>query len=365
MPFITLYFLDINLTIFQISLLMTSLFLSQIIFEIPTGAIADIYGRKTSVILCYTFELIAMLAIFFTDKFEILVAIFALIGLSQTLHSGAMDAWVVDQVGKKYSKVYFARNRGMQAAGIIFAGMLGVLLVKQWGLRIIWPVSAFGMVVSILILLCITEDYKPQKVRIRESYKELRKQVKKTLTYAKNHHIIYNLLLGALLYSIAVSFMRNIVYATYLKELGLPDYALGYIWTAIMVITLLASLISLKIGNNKTEKKAIIISYILLAILTTAIILTSSILAMIIILLLTVGIIEAINPVKKHFLHRNTPNKIRASLQSVESMVLALGIVISYPIVGFAIDKIGPQYTFALTGLLLIPAVIIYSKIKE
>ena len=46
-------------------------------------------------------------------------------------------------------------------------------------------------------------------------------------------------------------------------------------------------------------------------------------------------------------------------------MVLSLIAIIALPIVGFLIDKIGPQYTIFLSGIIAIPAVIVYWRIKE
>ena len=53
MPFYVLYFLGIGFSFFQIALIGSIRSVVSVAFEVPTGVIADRYGRKFSVILGY------------------------------------------------------------------------------------------------------------------------------------------------------------------------------------------------------------------------------------------------------------------------------------------------------------------------
>src|SRR3972149_1959020 len=87
--FVVVYFRDLGLSLFQISLLMMMMPLFMLLFEIPTGAIADIYGRKFSVLLGAIIEGSAIISIFFLNNYYTLLVAFALIGLGSTFNSGA------------------------------------------------------------------------------------------------------------------------------------------------------------------------------------------------------------------------------------------------------------------------------------
>lgn len=67
--FIIVYFRNLGFSLFQISLLTMMMSLSILLFEIPTGAIADIYGRKFSVLLGAIIQGIAMVFVF-NQRFE-------------------------------------------------------------------------------------------------------------------------------------------------------------------------------------------------------------------------------------------------------------------------------------------------------
>ncbi|MBD3318331.1 MFS transporter [Candidatus Woesearchaeota archaeon] len=99
--FYIVYFLDIGLSLFQLGLVMAAAPLAGLLFEIPTGAVADLYGRKFSVLLSFLLVAAGYLLLFFFTSIPALIAIFALIGFAGTFWSGAKDAWVVDLIGKR------------------------------------------------------------------------------------------------------------------------------------------------------------------------------------------------------------------------------------------------------------------------
>ena len=60
------YMMSKNFTFAQIGLNFAVFALSRFIFEVPTGAIADIYGRKFSVLLGTAIQGVAIISIFFS-----------------------------------------------------------------------------------------------------------------------------------------------------------------------------------------------------------------------------------------------------------------------------------------------------------
>jgi len=59
----TLYFVDLGLNYSSIALVFLMYPISSLIFEIPTGAIADVFGRKISVFLSYLITGLAFVGI--------------------------------------------------------------------------------------------------------------------------------------------------------------------------------------------------------------------------------------------------------------------------------------------------------------
>ena len=76
--FYVLYFREIGFSLTQIGFLASAFFIANILFEIPTGVIADLFGRKFSVITGYILAGIAMTLIMFSNNFYIILALFFL-----------------------------------------------------------------------------------------------------------------------------------------------------------------------------------------------------------------------------------------------------------------------------------------------
>ena len=104
--FYILYFREIGFSLAQIGFLGSAYGLAMFLFEIPTGAIADIWGRKISTILGWFLAGIAMAAVMFTTNFYAILVLFFIRGAVLTLSSGARDAWMVDLLKYKKRKTY-------------------------------------------------------------------------------------------------------------------------------------------------------------------------------------------------------------------------------------------------------------------
>ena len=71
------------------------------------------------------------------------------------------------------------------------------------------------------------------------------------------------------------------------------------------------------------------------------------------------------SPANMTLFQKFVPTPMRATIGSFNSMLMSLVTIISFPLVGFIADKIGPQKTIFIGAFVLIPMIIIYSKIKE
>jgi hypothetical protein len=71
------------------------------------------------------------------------------------------------------------------------------------------------------------------------------------------------------------------------------------------------------------------------------------------------------SPVERIYFHKFIKGKLRATVGSVESMLIGFIGIISMPLVGLSVDYLGAKYTILISAILMIPAIIIYSKIRE
>jgi MFS transporter, DHA3 family, tetracycline resistance protein len=100
----------------------TALELAYFAFEIPTGIVADTYGRRLSTIIGIFGLGLGFVVTGFANGVGLVLAAAAFMGFAWTFKSGAEDAWITDEVGVERSGPAF--QAGAQAARI--GGLLGI-----------------------------------------------------------------------------------------------------------------------------------------------------------------------------------------------------------------------------------------------
>ena len=96
----TLFLLSVGFDIFEVMLINAAYTVAQVVFEVPTGVVADTVGRRVSYLLAVGTILVSTLLYvgFGLAGYGIwpFVAASALLGIGYTFYTGAVDAWMVD-----------------------------------------------------------------------------------------------------------------------------------------------------------------------------------------------------------------------------------------------------------------------------
>lgn len=147
-----------------------------LVMEIPTGVVADRWGRKISVISGGLVSALGWglipLAVSATGSDQLLYAslCFFLSGFGQTLVSGAEQAWVVDNLASAgrpdLVDRYFARMRSFASLGGVMAGSIALVIlfsteVTRAVLDGLWSLAAAGLVLAVALAATIAETRPP------------------------------------------------------------------------------------------------------------------------------------------------------------------------------------------------------------
>ena len=227
--FMVLYFNGIGLSLFQIGILMGVANLTSLLFEIPTGAIADIYGRKFSVLLSYFLQGLVFLSLFFITDYYFIIGVYALLGIASTFSSGAKEAWTIDLIRasrKDFQKGYFVKSQTIDSIGLILSGVIGAYAVKFFGLSIIWIATFLSFFVAFTIGLFAQEHFIKRKTA-DSSIKRITKQGLESIRYSKNHAVLFSFLIASAFLILASNLQGQIAWLPFFQELGMPEYAFG------------------------------------------------------------------------------------------------------------------------------------------
>src|ERR671918_540534 len=145
----TLFLLDAglsNLEAFAATAFFTA---GMVVFEVPTGVVADTWGRRTSYLLGTVTLAASTLLYFFLWQFEApfwqWAVVSMLLGLGFTFFSGATEAWLVDALSfaEYQGDLEAVFGRGQMVSGVAMLGGSGVgfyafyamqpFLLELWG----------------------------------------------------------------------------------------------------------------------------------------------------------------------------------------------------------------------------------------
>lgn len=128
--------------------------------EIPTGAIADILGKKKAVSIAFILGALGNLIMAFAPNYWVLIASIMTMTIGGAFYSGSLEALVYDGLKeegkeKRYEKV-IGRMTTMQNLGMAFAGIVGGFLYK-WHVSLPFIGVALAYTIGFILSLKLTE----------------------------------------------------------------------------------------------------------------------------------------------------------------------------------------------------------------
>ena len=117
-----------NLTPFQLVLVGTTLELSVLLFEVPTGVVADIYSRRLSVIIGVVLIGAGFILEGSIPLFATILLAQVVWGIGYTFTSGATQAWISDEIGEAAAGQAFLRSNQVGQIGALVGIGAGMLL---------------------------------------------------------------------------------------------------------------------------------------------------------------------------------------------------------------------------------------------
>lgn len=230
MPIAILYFLDRGLTFLQMGAIEAAISFVVILTDIPSGAFADIFGRKLSTGLGFTLWGLSLILTGISTQFWVYFSAGIMMGLSDSLISGAEKALFYDTLKELDQESLYLKYIGKKdiygAISIIIASIAGSLL---YTIDISLPFYAHGLasLISAAVIFSMTEPTES------ESPKSVLGQVQlitHSLSFTwKTAKVRFLLIINVLVLMIPMVFV-NIMEQPYLKQSWVPVAYFGVIF---------------------------------------------------------------------------------------------------------------------------------------
>lgn len=152
-PLYALFLLSRGLDLFQINAVLSTYLLTAFLFEVPTGAVADLYGRKVSFLLSCLVRAAAFALYAVADSFPAFLFAEFVDAVGTTLATGALDAWAVDGMraegDHRPTDRLFARAQVLSRVLMIVSGLVAGY-VGEYDLTLPWLMGTAGFAVTAL-----------------------------------------------------------------------------------------------------------------------------------------------------------------------------------------------------------------------
>ncbi|MDP3733380.1 MAG: MFS transporter, partial [Candidatus Daviesbacteria bacterium] len=169
----TIFLLDAGLTNFQAFLANAFFTAGMVLFEVPTGVVADTYGRRISYLLgAFTLALSTALYLFMWQiqgPFWGWAVSSMLLGLGFTFFSGALEAWLVDALAatkfKGSLEGVFSKGQMVGGAAMLTGSVLGGVIAQFTNLGVPYILRSLILLINFSTAFFLMKDlgFTPRK----------------------------------------------------------------------------------------------------------------------------------------------------------------------------------------------------------
>jgi MFS family permease len=359
----TLFLLDAglsNLEAFAANAFFTA---GMVIFEVPTGVVADVWGRRRSFLLG-TLTLSATTALYvglwaMDAPFWQWAIVSVLLGLGFTFFSGATEAWLVDALQatgyKGTMETVFGRGQVITGIATLVGSAGGGFLAQATNLAVPFVIRAAVLVLMFIVAFVVMRDLGFTPAERTGPVAEVRQIMSASMRYGWRVPAVRDLMLAGA-FTGGVSIYAFYALQPYLLQLWGDPKAYGVAGVAAAVLSLAqiaGGLLAPRLRRFFARRTSALLFVDAVA---AATILVAGLAAQFyVVMALTVvwGMAFAAGlPVRQAYINASIPSQQRATILSFDSLVASGGGVIAQPALGKAADVWGYPATFVASGII-------------
>lgn len=364
----TLFLLDAGLSNLEAFAANAFFSAGMLIFEIPTGVVADTVGRRASyllgtVTLAVTTVMYWMLWVW-QSPFWAWAVVSVLLGLGFTFFSGAVDAWLVDALkATAYQgslETVFGRAQIVGGVAMLSGSVLGGVIAQLTNLGVPFLIRGAILLLMFVVAALLMRDLGFTPDRSESPLRATRTVLRASIRYGLGDPPVRWLMLASP-FTTGVGFYVFYALQPYLLELWGDEEAYTVAGLAAALVSgtaILGGAIAPWVRRLFRRRT----STILLAAVTSALVLVGVGLVrnfwVAVVLVALWGVASAIDdPVHRAYLNDMIPSKQRATVLSFDSLMGSGGGVVIQPVLGRVADVGGYGASLVWSGVITAVAV--------
>ena len=318
------------------------------LLEVPSGYVADVWGRKPALILGSFFGVLGFGAYSISYGFTGFLIAEILLGIGSSLLSGADSAILYDTLSQeKKEKRYLKEEGRITAVGNTAETLAGlfvsVVIFNQF--RIYFQLQTILAIVAFAAALFLIEP-KVHLLRKKAGFKDILSIV--NISFRKNK-TLRNLIIFASAVGLASLSMAWLAQPIF-KEMGLKERYFGFAWVFLNGMVMLGSLSAYKINSKLKLKWSILYMMISFPIGFMIAGLHFGYIAFIPLALLFY-LRGTSHPILKNYINELTDSSQRATVLSLRSLLVRIMFFTLGPILGFFYNKISLEHALYMCSI--------------
>jgi DHA3 family tetracycline resistance protein-like MFS transporter len=354
-----------GLTPLQLVLVGTGMETAILLFEIPTGVVADTVSRRLSILVGVAIMGVAFILYGSIPTFPGVLGASCLWGLGYTFTSGADSAWVYDEVGEARAQELFLR--AAQLGQVV--GIVGVVASAALGLVVVsLPIVAGGMgllLLALFLALVMPEaGFTPTPPAERETWREMGRTLRAGVNLVRGDRLLVLIFALALVIGLYSEGYDRLWTPLLVEVVGLPRLPLPVWFGLIELVGRLLALGATEIARRRAfsapgqaaRSLLWIVSAMVVSLLLVA---TGPTLGMVLAAMWTFNTFRALYmPIHEAWINQNIKDSsVRATVISMIGQLDAFGEIAGGPGVGLIGERVAIRAALLVSTALLIPAV--------
>ena len=366
---------DLDLSPLELVLMGTAMEAAVFLFEVPTGVVADTYGRKLSLIIGFVGMGTAWLLVGVASEPVLIIALWAAWGIAYTFTSGAYEAWITDEVGVERIPAVFLRGARVAYVGALLGLALSVLIGTQSLRAAVIAGGALEVACGVACIFLMPETgFRRRPVEERSgTFADLRTTAVRGGRFVRAQPVLLMLLGIAFFIGTASEAFDRLKEAHFIRDIGLP--AIGHldavVWFgAFVVVAMLFGFFAVGALQRRFERTGTSgIARLLFgftAVMAAAqfvFALTGAAVVAIVALLTALLARQVLSPLWDIWVNQQiTDSSVRATVNSISGQADAIGQATGGPVLGLVGNRHGTGAALGLGALLLTPALALYAR---
>lgn len=360
----------------EVTLLDLPFWAGKFIFEIPTGVVADRFGRKLSLAISSGLSAVIWMVFSLVGNFWLLVLAQFIGALAATFSSGADEALLYESVRGLGREDEYARISGRMRAIEVIASMLaGVGVGLLATVDLVLPVRLASLLIALQIIpvICMKETIQPAAEARSHSAEPYLQTVRRAFGLlreipAVRWAVTYQVVLGC------VAFYASAFFQPFALEAGMGLALIGPLTMLLQLAGVAGSLsvarLQEKLGSLRLLYAAALLVAPGLALVGAARLLhgpgaaggaglwLSS-------LCFTTFLFSMTQPLLLAVLQAQVANEVRATLLSIQSLLSTVFLIVTEPGLGVLADRFGFHSAYlGMAGLTALVLFFVHCKVK-